>query len=249
MDSLTAIIIGFSVLFLASATQGLAGFGFAIVAVPILIIFLSPKIAIPIIIIHAVVINIFVIIGAYRWVNIKRILPLVIASLAGIPIGTWLLIVLDVSAMKILIGSVIVPFVIAYWLGFRRQVKNERLAFAPVGFASGLMGASMSIGGPPVILFFVNQDIEKRFFRENLVTYYLIAGLAILVSYIVGGVINETVIRYAVWFLPATIIGSLTGIKLAPRVNEKLFRKIALTVVMIAALSSIASGLGLLRAG
>jgi uncharacterized membrane protein YfcA len=59
-------------------------------------------------------------------------------------------------------------------------------------------------------------------------------------------VITAEVLQYSLWLLPATILGALTGIKLAHKVKETLFRNFALIVVTIAGLLSIASGLGIL---
>ena len=244
-DALTTLIAGLAAIFLASTTQGLAGFGFAIVSVPIMIIFISPKMVVPIIVMQAILINLLILIEARKWLDLKRIWPLIVAGIAGIPVGTYLLVVLDVNVLRVFIGSVIAPFAIAYMVGFSKQVKNEKLAFAPIGFISGLLGASTSIGGPPVILFFVNQGVDKQTFRANLVAYYLVVSLVVILAFVLSGVITTTVIQYAIWFLPATLLGTITGIKLAHKIDEKLFRKIALIVVTIAALSSIASGLGI----
>lgn len=244
-DSLTTLIAGLAVIFLASTTQGLAGFGFAIVSVPIMIIFISPKMVVPIVMMQAILINLLILIEARKWLDLKRIWPLIVAGIAGIPVGTYLLVVLDVNVLRVFIGSVIVPFAIAYMMGFTKQVKNEKLAFASIGFISGLLSASTSIGGPPVILFLVNQGVDKQTFRANLVAYYLVVALVVILAFVLSGVITTTVIQYAIWFLPATLLGTITGIKLAHKIDENLFRKIALIVVTIAALSSIASGLGI----
>lgn len=244
-DSLTIIIIGLLATFLGGITQGLTGFGFALVSVPILVILLSPKIVVPIVLMHAILINLIILREARKWVDLKRIWPLMIAGIAGIPLGTYLLIVLDVSILKVFIGAVIIPFAIASFMGSRKQIKNEKLAFAPVGFISGLLGASTTLAGPPVILFFVNQGVEKQIFRANLVAYFTVLSSATIFAFMLGGIITEVAIKYAIWFLPATILGAIIGIKLAHKVAEKLFRNIALIIVTVAGLLSITSGLGI----
>ena len=244
-DSLIIIIAGLLVIFLAGITQGLTGFGFALVSVPIMVILLSPKMVVPIVLMHAILINLIILIEARKWVDLKRIWPLMISGIVGIPIGTYLLIVLDVSVLKVFIGAVIIPFAIASFLGFKKQIKNEKLAFAPVGFISGLLSASTTLSGPPVILFFVNQGVEKQIFRANLVAYFTVLSSATVFAFVLGDIITKEVINYAIWFLPATIFGAITGIKLTHKVDEKLFRNIALIIVTIAGLLSIASGLGI----
>jgi len=245
-DPLTIIITGLLAIFLGGITQGLTGFGFALVSVPIMVILLSPKIVVPIVLMQSILINLIILLEARKWVNLKRIWPLMIAGIVGIPLGTYLLIVLDVGILRVFIGAVLIPFAIASFMGFKKQIKNEKLAFAPVGFISGLLGASTTLAGPPVILFFVNQGVEKQTFRANLVAYFMVLSLATISAFTLGGVITTEVIKYAIWFLPATIFGAIIGIKLAYKVDEKLFRNIALIIVTIAGLLSIASGLGIL---
>jgi len=245
-DSLTIIIAGLLAIFLAGTIQGLTGFGFALVSIPILIIFLSPKIAVPIVVMLSILTNVIILFEARKWVDLKRIWPLMIAGIAGIPIGTYLLIVLDVSILKVFIGSIIIPFAIALLIGFKKQIKNEKVAFAPVGLVSGLLSASVSVSGPPVILFFINQGVKKQTFRANLAAYFTVLASATTLAFVLSGVITKEVTNYVIWFLPAVILGGITGIKLAPKVTEKLFRNIALILVTIAGLLSIASGLGIL---
>jgi len=239
-------IIGLFVIFLASATQGLMGFGFALVSASIMIIFLPPKIVVPIIIICSTLNNMIILFEVRKWVDLKRILPLIIAGIIGVPIGTYLLIVLNDNILRIFIGSIIILFAVAFLIGFKRKIKNEKLVFAPVGFISGLLGGSTSMGGPPVILFFTNQGVKKRVFRANLVAYFMVLSLVTISSFILGGLITPEVIKYVILFLPTTIFGVTIGIKLAHKVEEKLFQDIALILVIVAGLLSIVSGLGIL---
>ena len=245
MDSLSVIIVGLLVMFWAGVIQGLTGFGFALVSVPIMTIFLSPKKTIPIVLLHAILIVIVILYEARKWVDLKRIWPLMIAGIVGMPFGTYLLIFLKASTLKVLIGSVIVLFTLALLKGFKRKIKSEKLAFAPVGFISGLLAGSTMMGGPPVILFFTNQGLNKNVFRANLVCYFATLSLATIPAYIAGGLITKEVIKYAVLLLPAMICGGITGIKLAHIVQEQLFKKIVLIILIVAGLMSIASGFGL----
>jgi len=245
MDSLSVIIVGLLVMFWAGVIQGLTGFGFALVSVPIMTIFLSPKKTIPIVLLHAILIVIVILYEARKWVDLKRIWPLMIAGIVGMPFGTYLLIFLKASTLKVLIGSVIVLFTLALLKGFKRKIKSEKLAFAPVGFISGLLAGSTMMGGPPVILFFTNQGLNKNVFRANLVCYFATLSLATIPAYIAGGLITEEVVKYAVLLLPGMICGGITGIKLAHIVQEQLFKKIVLIILIVAGLMSIASGLGL----
>lgn len=239
------IIIGLIIIFLAGLTQGLTGFGFALVSVPVMMVFFPPKLVIPIIIVHAILVSMIVLFEARKWLDLKRIWPLMLAGIVGMPFGTYLLLVLDVNIIKMIVGVIVVLFALALLKGWKKEVKNEKLAFAPIGFISGLLQGSTSMSGPPVILFFSNQGASKQVFRANLIAYFLVLGLATIPVYFVSGLMTSEVIRYIVMLLPAMIVGTAVGIKLSHKVEEEVFRKIVLIIVTIIGLVAIISSLGI----
>jgi len=208
-----------------------------------MIIFLPPKIVVPIILIHSTLLTTVLLVGLRGEVDLKRIWPLIVAGIIGVPFGTYLLIGLDENISKIFIGSVIILCALAFLKGFKRKIKNEKLAFVPVGFISGLLSGSAKMGGPPVIFFFTNQGMNKQAFRANIIAYFMALSLVTLPSFILGGLITIEVIKYTTLFLPAMIFGVIIGTKLVTKVKENLFQDIALAIVIIAGLLSIVSSL------
>ncbi|MGQ9683242.1 MAG: sulfite exporter TauE/SafE family protein [Anaerolineae bacterium] len=241
--SSTNIIAGLLIVFLAGLTHGLTGFGYALASVPLLIIYLPPKVAVPVVLIHSIIVNAIVLIEVWRWVDLRRIWMLMIAGAVGMPLGTWMLIVLDANLLKALMGVVVTLSGIAFLMGFRREVRNERLASVPLGLASGVLGGSTAMSGPPVVLFFANQGMDKRVFRANLVAYFLVFNLATLPAHQVGGLLQREVLIYTALLVPALLAGAVGGMALARRVPERPFRLITLLVVTVAGVVSIASGL------
>ena len=233
------------VILLAGLTQGLTGFGYALVSVPLLAVFLPLKTVIPLVLIHGTFINLIILYESRKSVNLKWILPLIIAGAIGMPFGTHLLIVLDQNLLKVIIGVVIVLFSVALLKGYSKKITNEKTAFIPVGLASGLLTGSIAIGGPPVILFFTNQRVNKQVFRANLVAYFIALNAVTIPFFAYKGLVTTATANYTFIFLPAMLIGSVTGIKLAGRIQEQSFRKTALIIVVVAGIISIASGLGI----
>ncbi len=246
-ELLTVILIGCIVIFLAGLTQGVTGFGFALISAPIMVIFFSPKVVVPVVVTYGLLISLVILVECRRWLDLRRIWALMVAGLAGIPVGVHLLTVLEAATLKVLIGGAITLFALAILTGFRKPIENERLAFGPVGFVSGLLGGSTSMGGPPAVLFFSNQGVEKQTFRANLVAYFLVLSVGAVMAFIFNGLVTEEVIYYTIVFLPAMVLGGLSGIKVANKVEEEIFQKIVLFVVITAGLLSVASGLGLLN--
>ena len=240
------MILGLIIIFLAGITSGLTGFGFSLVSVPLMMLFLPLKTITPIILLLSTLINLFLLFEAGKFVNIKRIWPLILVGILGIPLGTYLLIFLDVTILKISVGLIIILSAIAFLTGFKQEIKKEKSAFAIVGFISGLLNGSTAMSGPPVVLFFTNQNIEKRVFRANLIAYFLVLNLVTIPFFLIGNLITLETIGYTALFLPALFLGGLAGTKLVHKINEKLFKKIVLLIIIASGLLSTASGLGII---
>jgi uncharacterized membrane protein YfcA len=243
---LLAALLGVFVFFAAGFTQGLTGFGFALVAVPILGLVASPQLVVPAVIISGTASNFIVLFHLRRWVNIRRIWPLTLAGAVAAPFGVYLLDILSADVLRIIIGVAVLVFTATSIRGLRRSIRHEKLAMVPVGLASGLLGGSIGTSGPPVILFLANQGMEKQAFRANLIGYFTVLSVVTVAALSVEGVITTSTIQFVLISVPGMAIGALTGVALAGRVKEKLFRRIALSIVAAAGVLSIASGLDIL---
>ncbi|MCK5038664.1 MAG: sulfite exporter TauE/SafE family protein [Thermoplasmata archaeon] len=237
------IIIAIIMLFFAGLVQGLAGFGFSMVSIPILIIIIEPQLLTPTIIIHSVIINIFLFIKVRKDVQLGRIWPLVLAAIAGIPIGTWLLTTVDSDILRLFVGLFIMLIGLAYIKNFRIEIKNERLAFLPVGFISGILNGSITLSGPPVVLTLTNQGVEKKTFRANMIAYFMLLNLATLPFHFARGLFTDVCINLSFMLLPGMILGAFIGTMLVKKVDEKNFKKMVLVMVTVSGLISMTTGI------
>jgi uncharacterized membrane protein YfcA len=242
-ETAQAVIYSIICVYLGGCVKGLTGFGFALTAVATLVLIAPPSSVVPVVLLMNSLMNLFLVFGVRRDIQIRRMLPLVIASVAGLPLGTYILVVADADVLRIVIGLLILLFATALLLGFRIAVKRKRLSSGVVGAASGILTGSVSMAGPPVVLFLSNLGLQKRTFRANLVAYFLCINLAAIPLYYAGGLLTARVFRMFALLLPALALGGFTGAKLVNRVSERTFRRITLAIVMVAALMAIITGL------
>ncbi|MCK4655296.1 MAG: sulfite exporter TauE/SafE family protein [Candidatus Cloacimonetes bacterium] len=237
------IIIGTLIFIISAMLQGLTGFGFSILAVPLITLFISPKVAVPILLLNSMIINIIVLHSTWKSLELKRILILLLFGIIGMPLGAHLLVVLDENILKILIGSFIFIFGLLLIFGFRKQFKREKLSMIPIGITSGFLGGSISMSGPPIILFLANMGVGKHTFRGNLAAYFFLLNIFTIPVYIMNGLITKQVLSYSVTFLPGLLIGVISGNILSHRIKEKHFRKLILFLLLIMGILSIISGM------
>ncbi|MEJ2690257.1 MAG: sulfite exporter TauE/SafE family protein, partial [Deltaproteobacteria bacterium] len=79
------------VFMLAAFTQGVTGFGSALVAVPLLSLFMDIRTVVPLSILYGLIVTLFLTYRMRRHVDRKRLLPLIIGCLPGIAVGCSLL--------------------------------------------------------------------------------------------------------------------------------------------------------------
>lgn len=239
------VFLMFLIVLLAGIVSGLAGFGSAIVSVPVLMVLMPPRIVVPVVQLISSTIHVFVLAEAWRSLNLRRIWPVILAGVSSVPLGTYFLLLLDASTLRMLVGGTVLLCALAMLLGWQRPVRREKLMLVLVGLVSGVLNGSTGMGGPPVILFLTNQDVEKQSFRVNLIFYFACLGVVSLISQYVGGLMTAEVIKSWLMLAPAAILGTWLGIKLSKRTDQQRFRQITLGILMLTGALAIASSLGL----
>ena len=218
------IVLSFLVIMLSGFIQGTTSFGFSLIALPLLGIMLSLKLVVPLLVIFSLLMNSIILYKLRNYVDLKKILILIISSIVATPLGAYLLISIDENILKLVVGVLVVLSAIVFKLGFTIKVKNEKLAYFPVGFISGLLNGSVSLSGPPVILFLTNQKTEKQVFRATLTSFFWILNIATVIVFYFNGLLNDEVINLSVKLLPALIIGLIFGMKLGDKIQQKTFQ-------------------------
>ena len=237
-------MIGFMSILLASFVQGLTGFGFALIAVPLLSLFIPETRNItPIIVIYGFITNIFIGYEARQYIDFRKIIPLIVLGIIATPIGTIMLIYFKVKTLKLIIGIVITMTAFLMLNQYKIKVKNEKLSYGVVGLLSGILNGSTGLSGPPIVLFLRNQDMDKDVFRAN-ITFYLIAtNIFAIILFSIEGIISRSVLHFTLLYFPALVIGVFAGIKISAKINETIFRKITIYLIALLGLYTVVATL------
>jgi hypothetical protein len=242
MDLVT-VAISFLIVFVAGFIQGLVGFGSGLFSVPLLAFIFGPRFVVPLTLVHGLLMNMYLSVKNKKRIQWRRVLPILVTGVVGIPFGTLILIFLPSEWLKVMIGIVISIFAVLLLVGYSKKVRNEKLALLPVGFTSGLLNGSISMSGPPVILFMTNQAVRKEIFRANIVTYFFLLNIVTLLIFIFTGILTEEVLITSMILLPPLPAGIIAGEFMSRKVSEELFRKIALFLVLGTGIIALITGI------
>ena len=238
---MTIWAVGIVVFCVAGLVQGCTGFGMALVAAPCLMLLMPPVTAVCTIVLMSTVNTFFVAMHARRHIRVRLVGPLALGGVMGIPFGIWTLQVVDPPLIKVLVGAFVMAFALLLLSGWRRPLEHPRWSLIPVGMASGLLGGSTSMGGPPVILFLANQETPKDAFRGNISCYFFTVNCFGIAMFLAKGLLEAQVALQAAVFLPAMLLGTYGGVALAKRVPEGLFRKVVMIGVALMGLVLLAT--------
>lgn len=226
---------------LAAFVQVVAGFGFALLAVPLLAVAIDPKVAV-------VVSTVLGIAGATlqaaqdrRHVEVPLARRLVVASLIGMPFGLVVFLTADVRALRIGLGVAVLAAVALMARGLDLSHVGRRLDYA-LGSLSGVLATSLSTNGPPLVFDLHARRLPPERFRATLSAVLATVGMASLVVFAAAGQVDGRVLRVAAVGVPAIAIGSALGRLARPRLQPRGFHRLVLGLLTLAALSALGAG-------
>jgi uncharacterized membrane protein YfcA len=227
---------------LASLMQGILGFGSALVAVPLALIFLPKETVVSSMFMVGLSLNGFLSVRIRERISYRPVLILFFASLFGMPLGVWILTAIPLEAMQVFVGCLVVLFTLLLQWGKLKLPQKGVLPWV-AGFFSGLLNTSTSMSGPPVLILLAGQGLPKDQFRRTLVSFFFVSGLVAALMLALSGVMTLQRVSYGLAAIPFAFLGGYVGDTVSKRLPERPFRVLALAVLFVAGAYSVVSGL------
>ena len=229
---LTFVWVG-AILFLAAFTQSLTGFGVALVSMALLPSVIDIKAAIVLVALVSFVVDTGVLTRYWRSLRFKDILPLILSSTLGVPLGIWLLRYVDEKIALAALGLVLVLYALYALIGFRLpELKRAFWAYI-VGFISGILGGAYNTPGPPAVIYASCRRWEPDVFKSNLQAFFLVNSIVVLVAHATAGNFSADIWQMFKFGLIPIALGLAAGASLDRWINPLLFRKIVLALLIV----------------
>jgi len=168
--------------------------------------------------------------SAFSFSHIWRLL---LAAIIAIPIGVELLRVVDEQLIRTVLAFVVIGYVLMNVLLDHLPKLEHPLWGYALGFIGGLLAGAYNIGGPPAVIYATGRQWLADEFRANLQTYSLINNIVVVLAHARNGNLTPDVLQLFVFVLPIVAIGMLVGFSLNNRINQSIFRKIVLALLLI----------------
>lgn len=227
---------------LACFLQGIVGFGFALIATPLALIFLEKEAVVSSMLIVGLALNGFLAKKIQKPVNFRLVIPLFLTSLVGMPVGVWVLKTISMNLMKVLVGSLVIIFTIILYFA-KVKIPESNLFSTITGFFHGLLNTSTGMSGPPVVLLLAGQNLPKNEFRKTLASFFFGTGIISITLFIINQIITLQRASFGLISIPLVFLAGFLGDKMAGKVPQKLFKVLALGTLFLSGLYGIFSGL------
>ena len=200
-------------MFAATLIRSAFGFGEALFAVPLLALRIPLRQAAPLAVLLSIAIAAMVVAQDWKKIHFRSTGWLLLPTIAGIPLGLWLL---TSSHQQVVKGALAVFLMVfaAYSLSGRYalELKDDHRAWLlGCGFAAGVLGGAWGMNGPPLVIYGSMRRWPAQHFRATLQAYFLPAGLLGMTGYWLSGLWVPAVTHYFLFSLPLVIPGVFLG--------------------------------------
>lgn len=230
--------------FLAAAAAllaGTSGFGFGLVATPLLLL---SGFSLPFVVTANLLISLATRVSvAARLrtaINRRRVALLVGGAVPGLWIGSRTLGAVEEHTVKLAAGVIIMVAAAALaWAERHPPRPRIRGLTALAGFTGGLLGTTTSLIGVPPGLLLARRRLAAESVFADLSVYFIVTaaiGLAVLAA---DGHFSGSAARAFVWWLPGVLVANAIGTSVGLRAPARVFRSLALGLAFVGGLVTV----------
>jgi uncharacterized membrane protein YfcA len=216
------------ILVFAGGVNGLLGFGFPLMATPLMAMLVDVRSAMLLLLIPTMAINVASIAAGGRWqASIARFWPLALCVAVGSIAGTRLLIGTDPAPYKLLLAAVLLFYLGIQKHGLRMPWIHNRPGRAMVvfGLAAGMLAGTVNAAVPALIVYALELGLAPLVTVQVFNLCFLAGKLAQAFTFAAAGMFTLQII---VITLPAALLsvaGLGIGARLRGRVDRATYRR------------------------
>lgn len=239
-EQLDSVFIAQAAILLAgSFVQGVTGFAFSLLSLPLLSLLMPAQDAVPMLSLFGLALNVLVLLSAPGAARPLRFLPLYVTGLAFTWPGILLLQLLPDRPVKLALGILVLATAVLYMRGRAMRIGQSRLPLAATGAVSGLLNGLTTFSGPPVVLLLAGTETSKDEFRANLSLYFLVLNVFMVPMLVSRGLLTADLAIHCAKLSPFVVTGAIAGSLASSRIGQPGFRRTVL--ILLAACGALAA--------
>lgn len=241
-------ILVLAISFAAGFVKGVVGFAMPMLMISGLGSLLAPEAALAALIVPTLVTNVWQ--GVRGGIAAARASAkahwrylLVVAVM--ISLSAQLVTVMPDWSLFLVLGVPVVLFSLAQLAGWRLRIveRTRRMAEVVIAAFAGLIGGLSGVWGPPTVIYLTALETPKAEHVRVQGVVYALGSVVLLVAHMRSGVFNSGTAPLSFILLVPALAGVALGFRVQDRMDQQLFRKATLVVLIVAGLNLVRRGL------
>ena len=248
-DSFDPVVIAVATIafFLGGLLKGVIGMGMPLVAIPLMALVMPVTQAIPLMIAPGYITNLIQMRQAWpARMPLMPWWPLFLGLALGVVVGVYFATSAPERLLRGVLGGTVVVFVLLNIARIelpKRHVENPATGLT-MGGITGLFGGLTGVFGPTLAMYFLARRLEKDRFVW-IMAVLMFSGVVFLSSSLtVAGNFSQEQLLGTIGVLFPCWLGLIVGAWVRSRVSQEVFRRVALTALMVMGISLLAASLG-----
>ncbi len=218
----------------AGAVYGFAGFGAALVFMPVAVALVPPALAVAAFNLGAVISLATVVPRAWGEVDRRGVSVMIAAACVTASAGLWVLRSADLTALRWAVLAVTAVTLAALVAGWRYRAAPGLGTKGAVGAAAGFVGGATGLPGPVMVLFqLAGQDSLTRS-RATAVVFLTVTSLALVPLMALQGMLTGEAVALGLMLMVPYGLGTLAGQAVFREERARLYRGAAYGIIAAA---------------
>lgn len=219
-----------AVLFFAYFVRGIAGFGSALIAVPLLTLNLEFIVVVPLIAVLDYLASIGQGVSDRKHISFADLWPLFPFTFIGVSLGVYLLSHLETRVMALCLAVFIISFAL-YSLLAVKEHRGGRAWAVPAGFLGGIVGAIFGTGGPFYVIYFRLRGLDKTAFRATISISFVVDGSLRIIGFIMSRALQAHMTILILCSIPLVWLGMYCGGRIHLKMSQRGFVKMVSVIL------------------
>lgn len=227
------LIAAAAIILIAAVVHAVTGFGFALVATPLLAMTVDPHTAVVATTLAALAMTVTVAVRQRAHAEWKVAAMALAGTVLGLPLG---LLVYRMTSERVLTGLIGVGVLGCTALVWRRtRVPGNPPTVVGVGLLAGALSTSTGTNGPPVVAAFQGMGYDPKTFRATLAAVFAGTSVCSLLGFVVAGQVRIDAVWIGLVGLPTVQLGYWCGNAVFNRIDPQRFRTVVLVALLVSA--------------
>lgn len=230
----------------AGFVQGLTGFAFALIAMSFWTWVLSPQLAAPLVVFASLWSHIISISQEKKQISHRSLLiPYLCAGLIGVPLGTFLLSIVEANTFKTILGIFLLLWcpMMLFQPQWSWLIKSGSKADACIGFIGGVLGGLGGFCGAIPSAWVMLKNLPKDQQRYILRHFNFAVQVITFSTYLLQQTISTQHIPYMLVLLVSVSLPAFLGARFFYQISEQNFKRIVLSLLFFSGLTLVISQL------